>query len=278
MTWSDTAPRCPDIADRKIKDLSAGRVRRAMRTMRRLGLTGTVALAREHGFQESLHFAARNIRHIIAHRNALRWDRAYGVETAGSIQIESLSVVGENRKFGNECVCTSPKSFDFMMQNLPHDLHDHTFVDFGAGKSRTLLLASRYGFGKIIGVEFARELTDCSRKNIARFSSPWQKSRDFEIIHADATEFALPRSPLAIFFYNPFKREVFDIVLNNIVASLNAARRPCHIIYGSSSHDAIDWAAAAILASGRFAAIPVKPMPMFFDAVRTIRYAVFRAT
>ena len=80
-----------------------------------------------------------------------------------------------------------------------------------------------------------------------------------------------------IYFYNPFTAEVFDAVLNNIVASLTALKRDCYIVYASSSHDAIDWARPAILACGTFKEKPAEPMPLFLDAVRTVRFAVFHA-
>lgn len=270
MALSDSVPR-------ELQDLSAGRMRRAFRTVRQIGPAEVVALARRYGLRGSLQFVAQNFRHIVAHRIARRWDRSYGVDTAGSIQLSSLSITGPNAKFGNECVCTSPKSFDFMMRCLPGPVAGHTFVDIGAGKSRTLLLASRYDFAKVVGVEFAKELVDCSNRNIARFMADWRKCRDLEIIETDATQFVFPETPLVIFFYNPFSREVFDPVLKNLVASLAAKPRNCTIVYGSSSHNAIDWAAPAILASGRFDEMPASAMPFYFDAVRTISFAVFRA-
>jgi hypothetical protein len=275
MSLPDTAPR--SFGNHQIQDLSSGRIRRALRTVREKGPLHILALARRHGLRKSASFAAQNVRHMIAHRLALRWDRRHGVDTAGSIQLHSLSIVGPNKKFGNECVCTSPRSFDFMMRCLPRDLSDYTFVDIGSGKSRTLLLASQHNFCKIVGVEFARELVDCSKRNIARFKSPRQKCCNFAMIEADATAFAIPDTPLVIFFYNPFSREVFDVVLANILASLEGKTRNCYIIYGSSSHNAIEWARPAILASGRFEELPAEPMPLFFDALRRVDYAAFRA-
>jgi hypothetical protein len=265
-----------DSVSRELQDLSAGRLRRAIRTVRQIGPAEVVALARRHGLRGSLQFGAQNLRHIIAHRLALRWDRSYDADTAGSIQLSSLSITGPNAKFGNECVCTSPKSFDFMMRCLPGPVAGHTFVDIGAGKSRTLLLASRYDFAKVVGVEFAKELVDCSKGNIARFKADWRKCQNLEIIEADATQFAFPDTPLVIFFYNPFSQTIFDAVLKNIVASIASKPRDCTIVYGSSSHDAIDWARPAVLATGCFEEVPVGAMPYFLDAVRTIRFAVFR--
>jgi predicted RNA methylase len=274
---SETVTRDIEFGSEGMRDLSAGRFSRAIRTAREMGFAGIAALAREHGLRRTLAFAAHNLRHVIAHRIALRWDRTHNVDTAGSIQLASLSVVGPNRDFGNECVGTSPRSFDVMMQSLPRDLKPYTFVDVGAGKSRTLLLASHYGFARALGVEFAKELVACSRRNIARFCSDRQTCRDLEVVEADATQFVFPATPLVIYFYNPFTVEVFDAVLHNIVISLKAAKRDCYIVYASSSHNAIEWARPAILASGVFEEIPAAPMPLFFDAVRTLRFAVFRA-
>jgi SAM-dependent methyltransferase len=260
-----------------IPDRSRGRIQRAIRTVREIGFAQVVILMRRHGLRGSWNFAARNVRHMIADRVARRWDHRHGVDTAGSIPLDGLSIAGPNRQFGNEYVCTSPNSFDFMMRALPPDLAGYTFVDIGAGKSRTLLLASRYGFAKILGIEFAKELVSCAKANIASFKSDWQFCRNLDIVEADAMQFAFPDTPLVVFFYNPFGREVFDVVLANLIASLDSNQRDCYIVYGSSSHNAIGWAAPAIAASGHFVELPVAAMPFFFDAVRTIRFAAFRS-
>jgi len=277
MSLPDTASPKGPFATGPVQDLSSGRVRRAFRTMRQMGLLQLLNLIRQYGVRKSLAFAAHNVRHIIAHRTALRWDRNHGVDTAGSIQLQSLTISGPNRDFGNEAVCTSPKSFDFMMQSLPRDLSSYTFIDIGSGKSRTLLLASRYNFTKIMGVEFAKELVACARRNISGFRCDRQRCRDLSVVEADATQFAIPNTPLVLFFYNPFRQNVFDVVLGNIIKSLEMYKRDCFIIYGSSSHNAIGWAKPAILGSGHFEEIPTPPMPLFLDAVRGVNYAVFYA-
>ena len=258
-------------------DLSRNRVSRAVRFVQQQGLGEVLRQVRAYGVRGSLSFAGRNIRHIVADRIARQWDKAHNVDTAGSIQLKFLDVIGPNRDFGNECVCTSPKSFDFIMQHLPQDLSRYTFIDIGAGKSRTLLLASGYGFEKVTGVEFARELVAISRKNIANFVNAKQKCHDVMIEAGDAAEYVFPSNALVVYFYNPFSPEVFDKVLNNLIATLTASRQECYLIYASSSNNTIGWAKPAIASSGYFTELPTAPMPLFWDAVRTINYAVYRA-
>jgi len=258
-------------------DLSRNRVMRALQFVREHGPAEVARQMRAYGLRGSLAFAGRNLRHIVADRVARRWDELHNVDTAGSIQLRFLDVIGPNRDSGNECVCTSPKSFGFIMQHLPEDLRRYTFVDIGAGKSRTLLLASRYGFKKVTGVEFARELVAISRDNIAKFRHPEQKCNDVMIEAGDAAEYDFPDEPLIVYFYNPFSPEIFDTVLNNLIATLATSQQECYLIYASSSNNTIDWAKPAIASTGYFTEMPVAPMPFFWDAVRTIRYAVYRA-
>ncbi|MEW9838041.1 class I SAM-dependent methyltransferase [Mesorhizobium marinum] len=173
-------------------------------------------------------------------------------------------------------MCTSPKSFDFIMRSLPADLSGYTFIDIGSGKSRTLLLASHYSFGAIVGVEFARELVAIAQGNLETYRNPAQRCRALSVVEADAAAYAFPDTPLVVYFYNPFSRDVFDVVLRNLVQSLEQSPRDCYVVYGSSSHNAIGWAKPAIRDCGVFEELQTPPMPFFLDAVRTIDYAVFR--
>ena len=271
---SDLQNRSPH--SNSLEDRSFGRFGRGWSYIRQRGLLEPIRLVHRHGIGASVGFVLRNVRYIVADRLARKWDRRHDVDTAGSIQLAALDVVGPHRSNGNEAVCTSPKTFDFIMKSLPQDLQGHTFIDIGSGKSRTLLLASRYPFAEIIGVEFARELVEIARSNIERFRDPSQKCRALSVVEADAAAYEFPDAPLVVYFYNPFTKDVFDIVLKNLVSSLERRPRNCLIVYGSSSHRAIDWARPAIREAGIFVELSGPPMPGFLDAIRTIDYAVFQ--
>ena len=278
MSLPDTASRTGSFDTGKMQDLSTGRIRRAVRTVRQMGLLQIIALIRQHGARKSLAFAGHNIRHMIAHRLALRWDRDHGVDTAGSIQLHSLTVTGPNRDFGNEAVCTSPQSFDFMMQSLPRNL--------GA------LYFRRYRLRQIAdaAVGLALQFRKDHRRRIRQGTGGLRPAqyRKLPLRPAKLPRSQRRRSRRDAVRYSPTRRwccfstirsaqNVFDAVLKNIVASLRTHKRDCYIVYGSSSHNAIGWAKPAILAGGLFEEVPAAPMPLFFDAVRTVNYAVFRA-
>ena len=256
-------------------DISSGRLRRAWQFARARGARELARLVRRHGLRAAAYFVVSNVRHIVADRHARRWDRKNRVDTAGSIRLDGLTIIGPYRNEGNECLCTSPDSFRFMMNTLSVEFERFTFVDIGTGKGRTLLLASHYPFMQIVGVEFAQELMAVAQQNIMRYRQPSRRCYNIAVLEADATAYRFPDTPLVVYFYNPFSQSVFDQVLSHLEASLRASPRNCVIVYGSSSHNAIDWAKPAILHSGSFRQLETPAMPFFVDAVRTISYAVF---
>ena len=257
----------PDRAG--VRDRSQGRIGRAFRYVREHGLGEVVQLVRTHGLRQSLYFVLRNVRHMIAVRADQAFDHRHGVDTGGSIQIEFLDVLGSNREYAREYVATSPKSFDWLMKHVDRKLDGYTFIDFGSGKGRCLLLASKYPFSRIIGVEFAKELVTIANKNILR-----HRPR-LAVVQDDATAFKMPAEPLLLYFHNPFTREVFERVLANIEGSLTANPRDAVLVYAASNPAMLDWVRPSVLESGRFREIETKPMPVFLDAVRTLNFAVF---
>ena len=265
-------------SSKNLEDHSVGRVGRAVKQIKSLGIIGIIDLLRKHGIRGSYQFITRNIQHISANYFAKRWDRKHGVDTAGSIRLDLLNVVGPNKDLGNECVCTSPNSFRFIMENMPDDMDQSncTFIDLGCGKGRTLLLATQYKFPKIVGVEFASELVVVAKLNIEQFFKSNARKSDVSVLEEDATSYVFPDTDLLVYFYNPFSKPVFDKVIESLLNNLAEKPRNCFIVYGSSSHDAISWAAPTILETGHFSQLPTRKMPYFIDSIRRINFAIFK--
>ncbi len=104
-----------------------------------------------------------------------------------------------------------------------------------------LLLASQYPFRAVGGVEFAEELHDDATMNIAQFPRSRMKCRNVECVLDDASALGPPEGEAVHYFFNPFSREVFAEVLNNIVVSYrNKPRRLYLILVEPVATDLID--------------------------------------
>jgi len=105
------------------------------------------------------------------------------------------------------------------------------FIDLGCGKGRTLFLAADHPFREIIGVERAAELCKQAERNIAVYRSPSQQCHKISALQHDAGTFTFPDSPLLVYMYNPFGKEVMERVLDNLHRSVAANPRPVSVIY-----------------------------------------------
>jgi len=126
---------------------------------------------------------------------------------------------------------TEPWLFAQIMQAIPDDLSQFTFVDLGSGKGRALLMASNYPFQKIIGVDFMPELHAAARKNIAAYANERQKCRRIETVCMDARDFQFPSGPLVVYLFNPFAEPTFAQVLENLRRSVEQAPWIVYIAY-----------------------------------------------
>ena len=158
-----------------------------------------------------------------------RFDRKHGVDTQLDVNLSDLSIYSLNKHRGSRYHATPPVSFKRVLKRLKVDLADYTFIDFGSGKGRTLLLASDFPFRRIIGVEFGEELHRCALSNIQRYKA--KHNSQIESIHVDAIQFALPDGPLILYFFNPFDGIILRQVLANIRRAASVSNRKIFIVY-----------------------------------------------
>jgi SAM-dependent methyltransferase len=156
------------------------------------------------------------------------FDAKTGMDTSGILDLYTLTIAGGNRGFGNAYMATDPDEFAAALALLDMPLENATFIDLGSGKGRALLLAARYRFKRIIGVEFAEELHLAATANVARL----QGEERIETMLADASEYTLPAGPVLLYLFNPFDRPLMSAVARKALASWRMNPRPMRVIYG----------------------------------------------
>jgi hypothetical protein len=170
--------------------------------------------------------------HAIANR---LFDRACGSITSGAVQLSDLTIVdgGEHQDLGNRryegaavLTCIS------LIRRLPADRGEYTFVVYGSGKGRVVLLAAALGFRRVIGIEFARELHEIARSNVLEFQRRlfWKKTNIY--LHlGDAAQFELPQDKCIVFLYNPFPEFTLHEVLIRTEESYERNPREIYLVY-----------------------------------------------
>jgi SAM-dependent methyltransferase len=116
-----------------------------------------------------------------------------------------------------------------------------TFVDFGCGKGRAVLLAGEHPFRAVVGVEFSPELVEVARRNLRNCRGFAHVCCNMEVVCMDAARYEIPAGPLVLYFYNPFMEEVMQAVIERLRESLARDPRPVVVIYATPTLDHL-WA------------------------------------
>lgn len=164
------------------------------------------------------------------------FDARMGTQTGGIQSLFDLQVVGENSRHGLSHIATDPQQFADVMASLELDFTPCTFIDLGSGKGRALILAAEFPFRRLIGVEFAVELTEAARANIAVPEVAKLANSRIELICCDAAAYAFPEEPLIIYLFNPFGAAIVRRIAQNALVSWKSNPRPIEIIYMNPVH------------------------------------------
>src|SRR4029077_15914117 len=181
---------------------------------------------------------ARHLRHplwtlVMASRyySSVFYDWTHGIRTTNVEPLSTLDLTRpEHLAHANSYSPSQPEDIRSVFSNLELDFRKYCFVDFGCGKGRVLAEAARYPFKSVIGIDFAKELCEASKSNLERVRST-HRCGDVQVLHADATEFDLPRDPCVIYIYNSFRGPVLAAVLEGIRKSVVYFPRHVRIAY-----------------------------------------------
>ena len=164
------------------------------------------------------------------------FDWRHGVRTCGEAKLGDLTLVGNNADHAVFYHASHPKFLFEVFGSLKIDYPSYTFIDFGSGKGRALLVASEFPFAEVLGVELATELHEIASQNIRSYRSKTQKCKNVRSLNVDAAEFELPLTPLVLFLFNPFRPAVLIPVLQRLQHSLNSHPRDVTLIYAAPFH------------------------------------------
>lgn len=137
--------------------------------------------------------------------------------------------------FHSEYQPTDPYFFHEMMDALQRDagieLGGFTFIDIGSGKGRVLLMASDYGFRRIVGVELIPALHRIATENLAKYQSETRRCFAVESVCCDATEFAFPAEPVVVYIFHSLPEAPLRAMISRLGTSLRVSPRQAFVMY-----------------------------------------------
>lgn len=122
-----------------------------------------------------------------------------------------------------------------------HSIERYTFLDVGAGKGRAMLLASRYPFQAVVGVELNPALVGVAERNLAIWQGDARSDSlaPMKILCGDVTRLPLPCTPTLAFLFHPFEEPVLHRFLQHVEHSQKTSNHAFDLIYANSEYGSL---------------------------------------
>jgi hypothetical protein len=162
------------------------------------------------------------------------FDERYGTDTSGLIGGGALTTGHPHDIYITAYAGIAPSRFEAALDRWrasigPARVEDYTFIDLGCGKGRALLLASRWPFRQVVGIELNPQLASIAESNARHWQDLGEARSQITIQVGDATQPSLPAGPTVLFFYNSFAQPLVQRLCGYL--SHSAAAHPVHLIY-----------------------------------------------
>lgn len=216
-------------------------IRRLQRAHYRFGATGLLPLAVR---RSRIAWSNRFGKPWSSNFFDLEFDQLHHTDTAGRVELAELNTIPtETSGVAYHYAPISRRPFDEALARLNIDCSKYSFVDYGCGKGRALLLAAEHGFQKIIGVEFAPELCEVAQRNAEIYKKSSGAGVEISIECVDASTYQVPPGNCVLYFYNPFGEELMTRVVETIKAAPARESRDIYLAYFSPQwHKVLDRA------------------------------------
>jgi SAM-dependent methyltransferase len=177
---------------------------------------------------------------LIAHP----FDLAHGVRTSGLVAGRNLKSGHAHDRHATAYFGVAPSVFDRLIRHWQRTrpfapVAETTFVDFGAGMGRAVLLAARIPFRRAIGVELHPKLARIARRNLALWRKAGRIVSPATIVQADASTFTFAASPCVLFLFNPFGAVVMRRLLRALARRFAASPGQLDILYVNNEQETV---------------------------------------
>jgi SAM-dependent methyltransferase len=187
----------------------------------------------------ALHRREPEVGRAVAEEGVHPFDRRHDVKTSGLIWGERLRSGHKEDYWATGYYGIAPSAFWRAMDKLSLEWPRYTFVDVGCGKGRALMLALRYPFRRVLGIELSPELARAAKENLRRFEAKWRMDVPVDAVAGNAMRLELPSGPPVLYLYHPFAAPVMKKFLAHLEASFQDEQREVYLLYTNPELDGL---------------------------------------
>ncbi|MDQ2872789.1 MAG: class I SAM-dependent methyltransferase [Candidatus Eremiobacteraeota bacterium] len=171
-------------------------------------------------------------------RSGQRFDAENGVTTEAMLFLGQLDpeAIGDAIADATHYEPVPVADFHALISAVPEPLQRMRFIDAGSGMGRAVMLASRYSFLQIVGIEVSPALHEVAKENLTAWRAQSDLAcSDIRLVRADASAYAYPPGDLLLFLYNPFGARTVARTLERVLTTRANGDR-LFVVYHTPEH------------------------------------------
>lgn len=174
-------------------------------------------------------------------KQELKGEKKYGINTTSANDLAEFQIKGNQLSHATEYMPVNYFTIENVLQHLPESAKQGTFLDIGCGKGRALCVAAAYGFTRLYGIDFARQLIEQAEQNLSLTKQRFP-SLKYELSWSDISTLEINKDVSTVFLFNPFNEILMKKIIQKINSSLQQYPRELYVLYCSPRHEELFFA------------------------------------
>lgn len=165
----------------------------------------------------------------------VKGEKKYQINTSAPIELINLTIKTGDLTKSSRYEAVNFFILEALLQKMRASTSETSFTDLGCGKGRAMVVAAHYGFTKIKGIDFAKEVSVAAEENMKAVKRKLPAIQ-YTIFCDDVLNYIIQKDESVFFMFNPFNEEIIHALLEKIEASIAKHPRTIYILYVSPKH------------------------------------------
>ena len=165
----------------------------------------------------------------------IRGERKYGITTSKPAALSTLTISSGDLIHSSRYEAVNYYILEALLKKLSTLTDEKSFTDLGCGKGRAMVVAAYYGFTKIKGVDFAREVCDSAEQHLKKTQLRFPQMK-YQLHCQNVLNYIIQPEESVFFLFNPFSDEILADFLEKVNISLEQHPRTIYFLYASPKY------------------------------------------
>ncbi|HET9826073.1 MAG TPA: class I SAM-dependent methyltransferase [Chitinophagaceae bacterium] len=166
----------------------------------------------------------------------IRGSIKYGSNTFAPIELKNLTIVHGDIKNASRYEAVSFYMLEHLFRAFRKISDKSSIIDLGCGKGRMMMVAAHFGFKRITGIDFAKEVCEQAKLNMRKKENQFP-GIIWNVINQNVDNYEIEPNDCVFFMFNPFSYSVLKNFLRKLDVSCDEFPRTIYVLYASPQYE-----------------------------------------